>query len=937
MLFDVECVQEAEISISIDSITAKLNYSVQNQICFKMKYLYERKKSETEFTTPVKGENEVKGNKTIYNWKPENQENPLTFNKIMLSVNELTCSNIEILFYEMSVAENEENNIKNDDLFDKDNRELKSPIESKGTYFMKIPKSTTSLKKDLKSKTMKVKNVDDDDFVILLPNLEIGYSRISLYNILSEKTMFLHFQMSNCFHLFNYLYKEAFQEKIIDLNLSGQNLTPKNSKLDLGIEKVSSHRSEINFGKILSNANYKEKENDMKKKDNKKLSNNVVLKIFDERLPIKYKETIYHDGKVIGEIEGNITIKHIPLLKQVLCGCHTEKGLDLNTNYYNISSLSEAKNKNELPKELKYIESQNGELTQSILNFTLKQNSFSYKELNNHLTEVLKTFIIPLNYKDKEGHYRYEIKTEYGRLKAPEILLNVGLTIINSMDGFNKEQRQICFEILNLINLRGELTLKSLSLFTNLGKNEEQNKLQIKVIELFLEFMVKLLDNTLQKFNRKFNDDQTKQFISIVLATAYFRIPLFQFEFLKTLNPNYKISKTEIILMGSYNYIFDWSELFYNKIARIKEIHFEEKSKKLKEVLNDCNWRQRISLKGLGFYNIIEQFEPYLLTKFEKNEDVTLEKVPGISVIKDSITEDLQSKPIYSYSTSLIKLLGIFIYNPNDVNAFYKIIINRTNAYDSPSVFMVVKILDFFFTTSEKNEITSSFGYKFDFNLLKAPFSIILEIDNALCIAKYLWLYYKNAEKMSIIHLSEVLTDIFQNRFFNLFFHWSWQVREIFYHLLLYTVSYKLKSKNYLKQRKSMIEERINALKKNDEEGFYKSFHTNYYEQMKSKIITDYYEKARSIEVIRSTLRKEKIEQMYNEIFIFEAKGLEGLTKENRKVVLDSMLQFEKIEKDFKKWEKENRNIPEPKLPEIDIKPPKDDYTEYSTSNFEKW
>ena len=76
---------------------------------------------------------------------------------------------------------------------------------------------------------------------------------------------------------------------------------------------------------------------------------------------------------------------------------------------------------------------------------------------------------------------------------------------------------------------------------------------------------------------------------------------------------------------------------------------------------------------------------------------------------------------------------------------------------------------------------------------------------------------------------------------------------------------------------------------------------------------------------------------MYNEIFNFEAKGLEGLTKENRKVVLDSMLQFEKIEKDFKKWEKENRNIPEPKLPEIDIKPPKDDYTEYSTSNFEKW
>ena len=937
MLFDVECVQLADISISIDSIIAKLNYSVQNQICFKMKYLYERKKNESEFTIPVKSEIEVKGNKSIYNLKAElNQENPLTFNNIMLSVNELTCSNIEILLYEMNVAENDDKEI-NDELIDKENREMKYPIESKGTYFMKIPKSTATIKPNLKSKTLKVTKQFEEEFLILLPNWEIGYSRISLYNILSEKTMFLHFQMSNCFHLFNYLYKEAFQEKISDLNLSGQNLTPKNSKLDLGIEKVSSHRSEINFGKILSNANSQKGDDKNKKKDNKKLGNNVVLKIFDERLPITFKETIYHNGKVIGEIEGNITIKHIPLLKQVSCGCHTERGLDLNTNYYNISSLSEAATKNELPKELEFIENQNGELTQSILNFTLKQNTFSYKELNNHLTDVLKSFINPLNYADKDGHYRYDIKTEYGRLKAPEILLNVGLTIVNSMDGFNKEQRQLCFQILNLINLRGELTLKSLSLFTILGKNEEQNKQQIKVIEIFLEYMMKLLDNTLQKFNKKFNDEQTKQFISSFLAIAYFRIPLFQNEFLKSLNPNYKANKADIILMGSYNYIFDWKELFYTKIARIKEINFEEKSKKLTEILNNCNWRNRISLKGLGYYNIIEQFEPYLLTKFEKSEDVSLENVPGISVIKDSIIEDLESKAIYSYPTSLIKLLGIFIYNPNDVNKFYKIIINRTNAYDSPSVFMVVKILDYFFSVSQKNEVLSSFGYKFDFNLLKAPFSIILEIDNALCIAKYLWLYYKNAEKMSIIHLCEVLTDLFQNRFFSLFFHWSWQVREMFYHLLLYTVSYKIKGKNYLTEKKTIIEERMNALKKNDEEGFYKSFKNNYYEQMKSKIITDYYEKARSIEVIRSTLRKEKKEQIYNECFTYEAKGLEGLTNENRKVVLDGIFQYEQVEKNFKIWEKENRNNPQPQLPELDVVPPKDDYTEYTTTNVDRW
>jgi hypothetical protein len=164
-----------------------------------MKYLYERKKNESEFTIPVKSEIEVKGNKSIYNLKAElNQENPLTFNNIMLSVNELTCSNIEILLYEMNVAENDDKEI-NDELIDKENREMKYPIESKGTYFMKIPKTTSTIHPNLKSKTLKVTKKFEEEFLILLPNWEIGYSRISLYNILSEKTMFLHFQMSRQF------------------------------------------------------------------------------------------------------------------------------------------------------------------------------------------------------------------------------------------------------------------------------------------------------------------------------------------------------------------------------------------------------------------------------------------------------------------------------------------------------------------------------------------------------------------------------------------------------------------------------------------------------------------------------------------------------------------------------------------------------------------
>ena len=150
-----------------------------------------------------------------------------------------------------------------------------------------------------------------------------------------------------------------------------------------------------------------------------------------------------------------------------------------------------------------------------------------------------------------------------------------------------------------------------------------------------------------------------------------------------------------------------------------------------------------------------------------------MDSVPGINEIKNSIIAELKTKPVSQYPQSLLKLFSIFIYNPNDMNRFYKIIIEHTNAYDSPCVFMAIKILDSFFQVYEQNKNTSSFSYKFDYDLLKNPFNIVFEIDNALCIAKYLWLYYKHAHIMSIIHINEILTDIFKNKFFNRFFHWS--------------------------------------------------------------------------------------------------------------------------------------------------------------------
>ncbi len=957
MLFDIYCEQVENINIKICEMKTKLNYSINNQVSFRLKYLYEHSSQETLFTFPIKGQINLKNNTTLYDWTNNNNNNELEYpqlnvDNVLLSVNELMCSNLEIKVYETNFEEkndqNNENNNKeilltneetttkmNTSNFKNDNDILK-----KETFYLKVPlnKPVEKIEKDTK-KFFIPRN--RKEYLILLANFKyMGFSRISLYNLLSEKTFLLQFQMTNCFHKFSYLYQEAFLNESIsvnDINLSSfqLNKNDNNNSIDRDLNKLKSHKSLMNFKK-LSNRNIdknKDNKKDVKKNtsESKHLNKNIILKLFDDQLILDFKEKLFFDAKIIGEIEGKIYIENIPLLKQSQCGVHTEKGLDLNTYTYN--KIFTTNKEDTLPLELKEIKSNTLLLRQCIIDFTLKQGTLSYRELNKALTECLKKFIEPLSKVDNEGKFRYEIVNDNDRFLASNILLELGLDIVNSMDGFDKEQRKLCYQILTFINNRSELTLRTLSLFTNFSKEEKIYKLQLKVIENFLDFMRLLIDNTLQKLSKKFIDDTSRKFIYMFLAICYFRLPIFRLFFLKSLNPDFEEKKIDKILTN--NYVFDWDGLFYNRIKNLKEINYLEKEKLLLEALKNSNWQERIRHKDLSFYNILSNFEPYLISKFENKEEVNLEIVPGMAEIKNSIISELENKSVTEYSHSFIRLLDIFIYNPNDINLFYRIIINKTNAYDTSSVFMVIKILNSFFSISQKNNL--SFSYKFDYNLIKNPFNIILNIDNALCIAKFLWLYYKNSDIMSILHVNEIMLDLLGKKYFDLFFHWSWQVREIFYYLCLYTICFKLKYKNFSKENKNLIEERMKRLNNNDILGFYKAFNNDYLEQLNSQILKLYYEKARNIEMLRINIRKEKLDINNNSKINFELKGLENLNEEQKNVIVESLYQYENIEKQFKIWEKENKNNSKPIYPDIKVLPPKDDYNEYSSQIIEQW
>ena len=149
---------------------------------------------------------------------------------------------------------------------------------------------------------------------------------------------------------------------------------------------------------------------------------------------------------------------------------------------------------------------------------------------------------------------------------------------------------------------------------------------------------------------------------------------------------------------------------------------------------------------------------------------------------------------------------------------------------------------------------------------------------------------------MNIVHVHEIFSECFKPKFFFLFFHWSWQVRNIFYYFLWFIINHRLKNKKFITEQSILCKERLEYLNNKDDVGFFKAFNTDYPEevnivfilfQLKKLILGDYYEKMRIIEIIRSIVKKEKLDPIYkNEFSTTDPKILSNINEENKRYIV---------------------------------------------------
>ena len=341
-----------------------------------------------------------------------------------------------------------------------------------------------------------------------------------------------------------------------------------------------------------------------------------------------YLTPLYFEGNEIGSCEIDISINNVPLIRQIMCGVLTENGFEINSIHLYDNILS-GNNENTLPNEITELINTKRKLDNELIKTKDIQSKLTQdiSPINNLLKELKK--ILSETIENECLYYGYSNKKDL--LTGQNIMLDIGICLLNIIDKVNKGNRSLIFDILKLINERGEFDLGTLSSqwFTEKSNNLDKNKIFIfkddkliknKIIENFFEFNFKCLKYSLEKLNKgKIIEQDIKVFSIYFINIAYFRIPLFRNKLLKiistgvtekfekiiirnikgTTNSNHENKNIEDLLESDpINNLLLWENLFYEKLKSSLddnnrngklENEINEKFKKLQNLIDNNN------------------------------------------------------------------------------------------------------------------------------------------------------------------------------------------------------------------------------------------------------------------------------------------------------------------------------------------------------------
>ncbi len=165
----------------------------------------------------------------------------------------------------------------------------------------------------------------------------------------------------------------------------------------------------------------------------------IKFQIFDN-ITRNFSQDIYFSDNVIGKVEGMIQLTNIPLIRQIMCGVHTENGFDIHTINFHFGNNLALNNGDTEPPELKILSSRTDNLLTNLLKGTnLTQFSTSYREISSQTSQIMNEVKQVLEKSNKESCLFYSYSNNRDLFKAQKLMLELGIDILKAIESLNLE------------------------------------------------------------------------------------------------------------------------------------------------------------------------------------------------------------------------------------------------------------------------------------------------------------------------------------------------------------------------------------------------------------------------------------------------------------------------------------------------------------------
>lgn len=297
---------------------------------------------------------------------------------------------------------------------------------------------------------------------------------------------------------------------------------------------------------------------------------------------------------------------------------------------------------------------------------------------------------------------------------------------------------------------------------------------------------------------RKAEDFYRRDFIVVCLAICYFRVPEFRKAFLDSVingkideipewrdhmwNINEQpITAEDVFGDATIDHFFNWNEYFYNMIADMSEC--KENRMILDKLLQNKRWEEKIGKRGVAFFLIISKWAQYVQTTVVNNKFLW-KNIPGFPTILRVVMTQLKEIHVGEVKDSLIEATSSLLANNRWMVVFIDILFKRTNVHYPSDVKKALDICDRWFQVigSDGKRFPANFDFAFFFKAI----DILLDYEHSITTPKVIWLIYRIFHIFPLEEQAKIADNLFRVRFPSLFLNWSWNIRTVYYKLILF-------------------------------------------------------------------------------------------------------------------------------------------------------